>query len=231
MNSDKDIRASLPLPAQIASLQIEYDELSNLRDHTVDVKEFDQICKQMVEVHKRITLLTNRIRLAAEAAEAEKRSQALALLEKHQAKIAELKTELTKRDEILFSALEIFYKQVNKELEFMVELQELTMITAKEAQDLETTPVPLAGMSRLGANWQAKPEKICDDLVRVFSDQFWSASDARKNGTPVREDFPNVESLSTVGRITDWGPWLVKSGIEPPPEPADTDVDPSPVPE
>lgn len=222
MSKDKNIKDSLPLPTQIAALQVEYDQLSNLRDHTVDVQEFDRISKRMVEVHKRITLKTNQIRLLSEAEIAAARAAAILQHQERKEKIAELKAELEKRDQILFSALEIFYNQVLKHYDAVAELQELSVTAAGEAKSLGVDPVLLPGMSRLGVIWQEKPEKISAELVRVFHDQFWQASDARKNGVDVRPDFPSVASLSTVGRIHDWTPWL-KSEFKPPPDP---DIDP-----
>jgi len=221
---------SLTLQAEAGVLQAKLDDLSAQRDRCIDPKSFDTVSKEMAQTQRLLTLATNRAKLAREA---EAQADRAAAIEKHQADLAtidKLKADLDDADENLFSHLRDFYGQVQGHLDRIHELHKLTETANAAAKDLGEPPVPIASLARLGAIWNKHIDQIANDLILAFSGQFWQAAAARRNGVDVRPDFPCVASLSTVGRITDWGPWLVKS--EPPPEPdTPADVDPTPEPE
>lgn len=231
MSAKNSVRDTVELGFILEKLRMNYQEISGQRDKAVDPVPFDKLTLQMSQIERLITLSTNKLRMQQKAEEEQARAQALRLGQEHVAMIAELEAKLDDLDQNLFEALTAFYKTVNEELKAVAELQELTLTTSKEAQVLETTPVPLAGMGRMGVVWSDQRDVIAQKLIDAYSLQFWMGYDARGNGIAVRDDFPNVESLSKFGRITDWTPWLVKPEVEPTPEPAaPADVEPLPDP-
>ncbi len=155
----------------------------------------------MSQVERLTTLASNKMRALQNAEKEAARARALQLHLSHLAKIDALKAELSDRDQVLFLALQTFYKQVNEHLKAVIELQEQSIAAAKEAQDLDVDLVPLPGMNRMGVTWQDQRDVIAQKLIDAYSLQFWLAFDARKNGVPVGDDVPSPATLNTRGVI------------------------------
>jgi DNA repair exonuclease SbcCD ATPase subunit len=210
----------LELSATLESLKQKRDELIAQRDLATTPQTFDTLSKELAQADRLISLQGNRLRVARLDQDAESKAAAQAKLQADLARIDELKSSLDEADEYLFIHLRAFYGQVQGHLDALHEMHKLTEVASAEAKDLSEPPVPISSLSRMGAVWNQHIDKIADDLIASFSSQFWQAYDARRNGIPVRDDFPCVLSLNTVGRVSDWSPWVVKPEEDKPaPEP------------
>jgi len=207
---------SLTLSCNLEVLREKYRETSGQRDLAVDPVPFDKLTLQMSQIERLITLNQNKLRMQQKAEEEAARA---ASLERHQAelwKIGVFKAELADQGQVLFTALETFYTQIQESLKTVHTLHKLTERASAEAKRLNVDPVELSSVTWLGVTWQKPLEEIANDLIQVFSLQYWQTQDALKSGMKLA-GVPSVESISKYGRIFDWSEWLVKP--EPPPEP------------